>query len=64
MTAGWWYAPLALRDFVEAINITTFRVWKNYIEKDGGRGGEIKDFLKGGESEKEGDKYPLRTMTL
>ena len=32
-----------VRDLVEAISITTFRVWKNNIGKGG-----IKDFFKGG----------------
>ena len=44
MTAGWWDAPLMLQDLAEAVNITTFRVWKNNIGKEGG----IKIFLKGG----------------
>ena len=64
MTAGWCNAPLALQDLAEAINITTFRVWKNNTGKGG-----VKDFFKGGGNqirgelfEKGGDKYPLQTM--
>ena len=47
-----------LLDLAEAVNITTFRVWKNNNGK-----GRIKDFFKGeGESKKGEDKYPLQTM--
>ena len=46
-----------LWDLAEAISINTFRIWKNNIGK-----GVIKNFLKGGELKKGGDKYPLRTM--
>ena len=57
-----------LQDLAEAISITKFRVWKNNI----GKGWGIKDFFKGrgikegGDYLKkgEGDKYPLRTMSL
>ena len=51
-----------LLDFAEGISVTKFRVWKNYVGKEG-----LKIFLKGTESKKaglfeKGDKYPLQTM--
>ena len=52
-----------LLDFAEGISITKFRVWKNYVGKEG-----LKIFLKGTESKKaglfeKGDKYPLQDLS-